>query len=343
MKKLLNTLYITQEDVYLGKEGENFVILRDGKIIARFPVHILKEIFCFSYIGCSPQAMKTCMENNILLAFFTPQGRFCGRVIGQTNGNVLLRREQYRIAEEQQSIDFARNIIFAKAYNSKRILQRALRDHAHKIDEEKVRTAIKSIDESMAELKTASDKDRIRGLEGSIAQNYFACFDELITQQKETFTFTSRNRRPPLDRVNAMLSFLYSLLNYEIVSALEGVGIDSYVGFFHTDRPGRTSMALDLIEEMRGFMVDRIVLNMINLSIINAKHFEIKDNGAVLLNDKGRKVVLTYWQERKHQEIVHPFIQETISIGLLPHVQSLLLNRYIRGDLEAYPPFLMKG
>lgn len=343
MKKLLNTLYVTRENSYLSRDGENILIFEEEKIIGRFPIHILDSISCFNYSGCSPSLMKLCIENNILISFFTPQGKFCGRIIGETNGNVLLRKKQYRISEEEESLDFVKNIIYAKAYNSKKILQRAKRDHSSKINIKQLEKAITSIEKFMNEIKTSVSKDSVRGFEGSIAKIYFECFDELILKQKEDFYFNERTKRPPRDTVNALLSFLYSMLAHEVQSALEGVGIDSYVGFFHTDRPGRISMALDMMEELRGFLVDRVVLSLINLLIINKKDFEYKENGSVLLNSKGREKVLKYWQERKQEEILHPFIEEKVKLGLLPHIQSMLLNRYLRGDLESYPPFIMKG
>ncbi|UPQ85921.1 type I-C CRISPR-associated endonuclease Cas1c [Ignavigranum ruoffiae] len=343
MKKLLNTLYITNEDYYLSKDNDNIVILNEGKTIGRFPKHIISQIICFNYVGCSPAFMKMCMEENILLSFLSPGGWFCGRVIGPTNGNVLLRRKQFIMADNEESLEFVRNIIYAKAYNSRKVLERGLRDHKDRLNDNKVILAVESIINLMDQIKLASDKDSLRGLEGSVARIYFSVFDELIFKNRDVFYFFQRTKRPPLDCVNALLSFLYSMLTLDCQAALEAVGIDSYVGFFHTDRPGRRSMALDLVEEFRAYIVDRMVLTLINLQIVNRKDFEFKENGAVLLNDKGRTKVLEYWQKRKHEEILHPFLNEKIKIGLLPHVQSMLLSRFIRGDLEMYPPFLMKG
>lgn len=343
MKKLLNILYITLEDVYVSKDGENVVILKDNKVLKRFPIHILQGIVCFNYAGVSPSLMKFAMENNLLISFFTPQGKFCGRILGKTNGNVLLRREQYRLADDPNNIEFVKNIIYAKIFNSKKILQRAVRDHGEKLDKKRLEQVLSLFDESMQDLIKTNDKDTVRSIEGIAAQKYFSVFDEMILSQREDFYFIGRNRRPPEDPVNALLSFTYSLLTYEIQSSLEGVGIDSYVGFFHVDRPGRASMALDIIEELRGYMCDRLVLTLINKNIISRKDFEYKENGSVLLNEKGRGKVIENWQKRKQVEIQHPYINEKIKIGLIPHVQALLLSRYIRGDLEAYPPFLMKG
>lgn len=343
MKKLQNILYITIDDVYLSKDGENVVVLQEGKVLKRFPIHILEGIMCFNYTGVSPALMKFAMENNLLISFFTPEGRFCGRVIGKTNGNVLLRRRQYQIADSKESIEFVQNIIYAKIFNSRKVLKRAVRDHGEKIDTEKLLNTIEFIDKSIKNIRQIDNKDRLRAIEGNVASRYFGCFDEMIVSQRKEFYFIDRNRRPPEDFTNALLSFLYSLLTYEMQSALEGVGIDSYVGFFHVDRPGRSSMALDMIEELRAYMCDRLALTMINKNIINSKDFEKKETGAVLLNKKGRAKVLENWQKRKQDEILHPFINEKIKIGLLTHTQAMLLNRYIRGDLEAYPPFLIKG
>lgn len=343
MKKLQNILYLTIDDAYLSKDGENVVIIKDSKVLKRFPIHILDGIMCFNYTGVSPALMKFAMENNLLISFFTPEGRFCGRVIGKTNGNVLLRRRQYQLADSDESLEFVQNIIYAKIFNSRKVLKRAIRDHKEKIDSEKLLSTIDFIDLALKNIWKADNKDSLRAIEGNVANRYFACFDEMIVSQRDEFYFIDRNRRPPEDNTNALLSFMYSLLTYEMQSALEGVGIDSYVGFFHVDRPGRSSMALDMIEELRAYMCDRLALTMINRNIITAKDFEKKETGAVLLNDKGRAKVLENWQKRKQDEIMHPFINEKIKIGLLPHVQAMLLNRYIRGDLEAYPPFLMKG
>lgn len=343
MKKLQNILYLTIDDAYLSKDGENVVIIKDSKVLKRFPIHILDGIMCFNYTGVSPALMKFAMENNLLISFFTPEGKFCGRVIGKTNGNVLLRRRQYQIADRDESLEFVQNIIYAKIFNSRKVLKRAIRDHKEKIDSEKLLSTIDFIDLALKNIWKTDSKDSLRAIEGNVASRYFACFDEMIVSQRDEFYFIDRNRRPPEDNTNALLSFMYSLLTYEMQSALEGVGIDSYVGFFHVDRPGRSSMALDMIEELRAYMCDRLALTMINKGIINSRHFERKETGAVLLNDKGRAKVLENWQKRKQDEITHPFINEKIKIGLIPHVQAMLLNRYIRGDLEAYPPFLMKG
>lgn len=343
MKKLLNTLYLTNPDYYLRKEGRNIVVTLEGKKVARFPIHIFKQIVCFNYMGVSPDLMKMCMEENISITFFTPYGRYCGRVVGKSYGNIHYRKRQYKIAETDESLKFVKNIIYAKAYNSRKILIRGKLDHKDKIDINRLESAIDSIKKLMLDITKADNKDTVRGLEGTIAREYFSVLDELIIKQREDFYFVQRSKRPPMDRFNALISFLYSLLTNNIAAALEGVGIDSYAGFFHTDRPGRVGMALDIIEEMRAFIVDKFCLSMINLNRINKKHFEVKENGACLLNDKGRETVLEFWNKRQQEEIYHPFIEENIKIGLLPHVQAQLLNSYIREDIESYPPFMIGG
>ena len=276
------------------------------------------------------------------ISFLTPQGKFCGRVVGKENGNVLLRRKQYKMADSETSADFVRDIIYAKGLNSKRILRRCILDHGNKVNTKKLEEKTMEIDNYLKKIKVADNKDTIRGYEGVIAKTYFDCFDELILQQKTDFYFNERNKRPPEDNVNSMLSLLYTFLAHDVGSALSAVGIDSYVGFMHTDRPGRMSMALDVMEELRGFMVDRTVLSMINLKIIGKSDFEKKESSAVLIKESGRKKIIEYWQKRKQTEILHPYLKEKVKIGLLPHVQSMLLNSYIRGDLEAYLPFIIK-
>lgn len=343
MKKLLNVLYVTSPDYYLKKEGRNIVISLEGKIVARYPIHILRQVVCFNYMGVSPDLMKMCMEENVSISFFTPYGKYCGRVVGASYGNIYNRKRQYKLAESEESLQFVKNIIYAKAYNSRKIIIRGKLDHKDKIDLEKVENVISNIKDLMIQIQYSPDKDSIRGIEGTIARQYFSVLDEFIVKQREDFYFIERTKRPPRDRFNAMLSFMYSILTNSIASALEGVGIDSYAGFFHTDRPGRVSMALDIIEEMRAFIVDKFCLSMINLNRINKNNFEIKENGACLLNDKGREIILQNWNKKQQEEILHPFLEEKIKIGLLPHVQAQLLNSYIRGDIENYPPFMIGG
>lgn len=342
MRKLLNTLYITQEDYYLSRERDNIVIKQEGKVIKRYPYRIIENIICFSYLGASPSLVRLCNENNISLSFLTPNGRFCGRFIGLTNGNVLLRREQYRIADDdERSIEYARRNLLAKISNSRKYVLRFRRDHIEKINVELFNDVDMELLKSIELVAQVQDKDSLRGIEGNAATTYFRVFNELSLVNQEVFQFKGRSKRPPLDYVNAMLSFGYSLLTNECQAALETVGIDSYVGFFHTDRPGRASMALDLVEEFRSFIVDRFVFLLINKRQITAKHFDTKENGSVLLNDKGRSVFIENWQVRKHTEIMHPFINEKVKLMLLPYVQAQLLAKTIREDLPSYPPFLV--
>ncbi len=342
MKKLLNTLYITNELCYLSKDGENIVIKIDDKEVKRLPIHILQGIICFNYNGVSPGVIKLCSNNNISLALMTPRGDMCGRFVGKTNGNVHLRREQYRWADDEEiSLLIAKNIILSKLSNSKKILQRLIRDHSEKVDCEVLDVTIKDFKLAIIRVDKCVNKDTLRGIEGEMARKYFSCFDQLILKQKDDFIFRGREKRPPKDRINAMLSYMYSILTYEIQSALEAVGLDSYVGFFHTDRSGRASLALDIIEEFRAYLVDRFVVSLINKKEISKKHFETKENGSVLLTKDGKQIILTKWQKRKQEEINHPFLEEKCPIGLLPHLQALLLARHIRGDIDSYPPFFI--
>ena len=343
MKQLLNTLFVTSEDIYLSLEGENVLANRDKEVIARYPLHTLQTIVSFSYSGASPALMGACAERGIGLAFCTPRGRFLARVCGESSGNVLLRREQYRIADDpRRSCEIARNMIFGKLSNCAASIQRTVRDHALRVSDCGLDTAAQQIKELLPQALSASELDALRGLEGVGAAAYFGVFDHLLLNRKEDFFFHGRNRRPPLDRVNAMLSFAYSLLAHDCASALESVGLDSYVGFLHRDRPGRESLALDLMEELRPCMADRFVLTLVNNRMIRPEDFQVQDSGAVLLTDDGRKKFLKAWQERKRDTLTHPYLNEKMSWGMIPYVQALLLARYLRGDLDAYPPFLWK-
>ena len=343
MRKLLNTLYIFSEDVYLALDGENIVGLRENEQAGRFPLHTLEDILCFSYKGASPALMGKCAEMGIGLAFFTPRGKFLARCCGESRGNVLLRKEQYRRADDMDSsCSVARWLILGKVYNCRWVLERATRDHAMRIDVDAIKRASFFLQQGLEEIAVCENLERLRGLEGEMASVYFRVFNELVLHNKEEFMFKGRNRRPPLDRINALLSLAYTLLAHQCASALEGVGLDSYVGFLHRDRAGRRSLALDLMEELRPVMADRFVISLINNRQVQANHFEMRENGAVLLNAVGRKILLTAWQERKKEIIRHPYLDEQVAWGLVPYVQALLLARYLRGDLDAYPPFLWK-
>ena len=343
MKQLLNTLFVTSEDIYLSLEGENVLANRDREVVARYPLHTLQTIVSFSYSGASPALMGACAEHGIGLAFCTPRGRFLAQVCGESSGNVLLRREQYRIADDsQRSCAIARTMIFGKLSNCAASVQRTLRDHAPRVQNCGLEDAARKIRELLPLALEITDMEALRGLEGFGATAYFGVFDHLLLSRKEDFFFHGRNRRPPLDRVNAMLSFAYSLLAHDCASALESVGLDAYVGFLHRDRPGRESLALDLMEELRPCMADRFVLTLVNNRMIRPEDFQIQDSGAVLLTDDGRKKFLKAWQERKRDTLTHPYLNEKMSWGMIPYIQALLLARCLRGDMDAYPPFMWK-
>ena len=343
MKRLLNTLYITSGNRYLSLDGENVVVLEEQQERGRISLHNLQAIVTFGYTGASPALMGVCAQRNIELSFMSGNGRFLARVTGEVKGNVTLRKQQYRVSDDREkSIKIARNFILGKVYNSRWVLERAGRDYAMRLDAELIRKKSLYLAQSMKNIRMCENNEELLGLEGEAASVYFSVFDELILQQKKDFYFHGRNKRPPLDNVNAMLSFAYSLLVSMCGSALESVGLDPYVGFFHTDRPGRMSLALDLMEEFRSIMADRFVLTLINKRIMKSDHFMKKENGAVIMSDEGRKLFISAWQSKKQETITHPFLNEKIEWGMAPYVQSMLLARYLRGDIDEYPPFFWK-
>lgn len=343
MRALLNTLFVTSEDAYLTLDGENIVANREKQVVGRFPMHNLDGVISFSYAGASPALMGACAERNIALSFCSPRGKFLARVSGGSGGNVLLRRTQYRVADDPAaSCRAARSMIFGKLYNSRWSIERTCRDHALRIDQQRLRAASQRIQDVLPAVLEETSLDSLRGLEGTAATAYFSVFDDLILNLKKDFFFHGRNRRPPLDNLNAMLSFAYGLLAHDCASALESVGLDSYVGFLHRDRPGRTSLALDLMEELRPCMADRFVLTMINNRIVSEQDFERQESGAVQFTENGRRTFLKSWQEKKQNPITHPYLNEKLPWGLVPYLQALLLARYLREDLDAYPPFLWK-
>lgn len=343
MKKYLNTLYVTTPNAYLFKEGESVAVKVDDETKVRFPVHNLDGIVCFGAITMSPFLMAHCSENSVTVSFLTEYGKFLARVHGAVAGNVLLRREQYRRADELESQSvIARSFLVGKLVNARAVVRRALRDHSEKVSVPDLERAESRLSQYAKKMEFYHDMNELRGIEGEAAASYFDIFNHLITAQKDFFVMNGRNRRPPLDPVNALLSFVYTLLVHDCRSALEGVGLDPYVGYLHVDRPGRPSLALDLMEEFRPFLADRLVLSLINRCQINEKSFTISGNGAVLLKDDDRKELLTAWQKRKQEEITHPYINEKVQVGLLPHIQAKLLSRHLRGDLDAYPPFIWK-
>ena len=343
MKKLLNTLYVTSPESYLVLDGENVVVMEEGNERGRLPLHNLEGIVSFGYRGTSPALMGACVERQISLCYLTPQGKFLARVNGATRGNVVLRDRQYlSVHNDTESLQIAKNCIIGKVYNSRWVLERATRDHAMQVDVERLKHASAQLKSSIKLIQDCQSKEQLRGYEGEAASIYFGVFDELILQQKKDFSFRGRNKRPPMDNVNAMLSFVYTLLTNSIVSALETVGLDPCMGYLHTERPGRASLALDLIEEFRPVFADRFVLSLINKKVVNGKDFKRKENGAVLMSDDLRKTILTEWQNKRKETLTHPFLKEKVEWGMLPYVQAMLLARYLRGDLDGYPPFLWK-
>lgn len=340
MRKLLNTLYITTPEAYLSKDGLNVVVSVDKEERFRIPIMNVENIVTFGYMGASPGLMKLCMDNNVALSFMTPQGRFICRVQGPVKGNVLLRKKQYSLSEDENvALHLAKLFILGKVFNTRSILQRYIRDNGA---DEEVERVVKQLEWRKKRIMQAENMDVLRGEEGHAANTYFDVFNHLILHQKDDFPFNGRNRRPPKDEVNAMLSFVYTLIANDVAAALESVGLDPYVGFMHTLRPGRTSLALDMMEELRAYLGDRLVLSMINRKQITKKEFIRQSDDSFVMTDSCRKELLNSWQKRKKELIEHPYLKEKIPIGLLPYAQAMLLARYLREDLDDYPVFLMR-
>ncbi len=343
MKRHHNTLYVTSQGSYLAAEGETVIVRVDGADKAQLPLHMLEGIICFGQVSCSPFLVGRCAERGIGLSFLTERGRFLARVQGPVSGNVLLRRTQFRTADDPVlSGRLARAMLLAKLANSRTVMLRAVRDHPDSPGTQSLRATAGELARSLEALEGAEDLDAVRGIEGDAARAYFGAFDHLIVAQKPAFTFTARTRRPPLDRVNALLSFVYTLLTHDAASALEAVGLDPQVGFLHRDRPGRPGLALDLVEEFRAFLADRLVLSVINRRQVQERGFTVAETGGVWMDDDTRKTVLVAFQERKQEEIRHPFLDENTTVGMLVHLQALLLARFLRGDLDEYPAFVWK-
>ena len=340
MRKLLNTLYVTTPEAYLSKDGLNVVITVKQEEVFRIPIINIEGIVSFGYMGASPGLMKLCVDNNVSLTFLSPQGKFIARVQGPTRGNVLLRTEQYRLSENEDfTLHISKLFIGGKIQNYRNILRRYERDYG---SNDEIAAAVQALEVRKRDLNRVQDLNQLRGIEGDAASVYFSVFHYLILNQKSDFPFNGRNRRPPKDAVNAMLSFVYTLIANDVAAALETVGLDPYVGFLHALRPGRTSLALDVMEELRAYLGDRLVLSLINRRQVSAKDFLFQGDESVIMTDSCRKVLLTAWQARKKEMIVHPYLNEKIPIGLLPYVQSMLLARYLRGDLDDYPVFLIR-
>lgn len=343
MKKLLNTLYVTTQGAYLSQEGETVRVRVEKETLLQLPIHTLSGIVCFGRVSCSPFLMGMCAERGVGVSFLTENGRFLARVQGAVSGNVLLRRQQYRWADdEMRSADLARSVLIGKIANCRTVLRRALRDHREKPGGDELENAAVRLRFSLEKLQAVSSLNTLRGLEGDAAGAYFAVFNHLITAQKDDFKFHDRSRRPPLDKVNCLLSFVYTLLMHDVRSALESVGLDPAVGFLHRDRPGRASLALDIMEEFRPVLADRLALSLINLGVVKSNGFSQAETGGVTMNADTRKAVLVAYQKRKQEVINHPFLNEKVEIGLLPFVQALMLARHVRGDLDGYPPFVWR-
>lgn len=343
MRHLLNTLYITLPNVYLAVSGENIVIKQNDSTLVRYPFHNLEDIVLFSYLGMSPKLIRKCMEYGIGVCYLTPTGRFIARLRGESKGNILLRRKQYRVADDKdESLAISKNIICAKIYNEKWTIERYIRQYENRIDSRHLKDSSKYLTMLLEKTYQVDSIEELMGVEGTAQVTYFSCFDEMILNQKEHFKFGTRTRRPPLNPINAMLSYIYSILSNDVASALESVGLDAYAGFMHTDRPGRISLALDLVEELRAPIADRFVLYLINMNQIKKGDFLYKENGAVLIKDDSKRKIIKLWQDRKQKTITHPFLNEKIEWGLVPFSQAMLLARYLRGDLDGYPPFMWK-
>ncbi|MDD4493624.1 MAG: type I-C CRISPR-associated endonuclease Cas1c [Eubacteriales bacterium] len=340
MKKLLNTLYIIDETAYLSLDGENIVCRMEEKEKFRLPLSNVEEIICFSYLGCSPALMGKCVENGISISFVSPQGKFLSRIQGVTKGNIYLRRMQFDLFANQQT-RLIQNTVATKLSNTKQLIRRSVRDNPMLAEDERMSNCLHYLDQGIQNLYETEDINVIMGIEGNCAKSYFSIFEGLILQQKDDFRMFSRTKRPPLDRVNAVLSFLYAISTSSCASALESVGLDSYLGFYHAMRSGRCSLACDLVEEIRS-VIERLTLTMINLKQINSNDFESEPSGAIYLNDEGKRKVLTLWQERKRNKIDHLYLGKKIPFGLVPFIQSSLLAKFIRGEIDEYPCFIVK-
>lgn len=343
MKQLLNTLYVTTQGAYLARDGETVAVRVEDEVALRVPVHTLGSVVCFGRVSASPPLMGLCAEHGVALAFFSENGRFLARVQGPVSGNVLLRREQYRRSEDgAKAADIARAVVIAKVANCRTVLLRAARERPDGAGAADLEGAAQRLARLVEELQKSKPLDTVRGHEGDAARVYFDVFDHLVTEEKEAFYFRGRSRRPPLDNLNALLSFLYTLLTHDVAAAIEGVGLDPAAGYLHRDRPGRPSLALDLVEELRPVIADRLALSMINRRQIRSEGFRKTESGAVEMDGATRKEVLVAYQKRKQEEIVHPFLRERVAFGIVPHVQAMLLARHLRGDLDGYPSFLWR-
>lgn len=340
MKKLLNTLYVSDENAYLSCDGDTVVCKSEGKPELKLPLLNLESICCFSYIGCSPALMGKCVERGVALSFFTPGGKFLARVSGKSQGNVYTRVRLNEVFS-QNALALVRNTVAVKLSNTRQLVERSLRDHPENEAADKLFSLSQTLKRQIDAVYECKDIDAARGIEGSCANAYFESFNALIRNKNEAFIMHGRSKHPPFDAVNALLSFLYAMMTNDLVSALESVGLDSCMGFYHTLRPGRASLACDLVEEVR-CIAERVTLTLINLKILNEKDFDRQLGGAVYLNDDGRKKVLAKWQEKKREEFKYPVLNQKVQYGLLPFIQANLLAKYVRGEIDEYPPFIMR-
>lgn len=340
MRKFLNTLYVSTQGVYLRQESETVVAELERKVVMRLPIHTLSSLVCFGNVMCSPFLLGLCAERGVHVSFLSEHGRFLARVEGGKSGNVLLRIAQMRVADDPvKCADIARSFVIGKVLNARAVLQRRLRDHG---DDDVCAAAVVRLANVVQRLRGAAGVEEVRGLEGEAAAHYFGAFQSLVVASDDGFRMEGRNRRPPRDPMNALLSFLYVLLAHDCEGAARSVGLDPQVGFLHALRPGRPSLALDLMEEFRAVLADRLALSLVNRGQIRRKDFAFSESGAVEMSETARKTVLVEWQKRKKEVAVHPFLGEKAEIGLFPFLQAQLLARHLRGDLDAYPPFVVK-
>lgn len=341
---MLNTIYVTSEGAWLRKDGANLVVEVDGEERGRAPLHMLEGVVAFGWTGASPALMAACAEAGIAISFCQPNGRFLARIEGARSGNVLLRRRQYRLADNPSArTALVRSIVVTKVANQRTVLLRALRDHGKSLaTDAAIAAATDRLADAARRTMAATDVDALRGIEGEAAAQYFSVFGLLVRTSGEAFAFCTRSRRPPMDRMNALLSFLYAMLGHDCRSALESHGLDPQVGFLHSDRPGRAGLALDLMEELRPILADRLALSLVNRGQVKAEDFLVEEAGAVRMTDDTRKTVLIAWQDRKKHEIQHPFLGEKAPLGMIAYLQAQLMARTLRGDLDGYPPFIWR-
>lgn len=343
MHQLLNTLYVTTPEAYVRLDHETLRVEVEKEIKLQVPLHHLGALVCFGDVLISPAVLHRCADDGRSVVLLDRNGRFKGRLEGPVSGNVLLRKAQHEaINDPRRTLEIARNVVAGKVQNTRQIVLRAARESDDLQESEQLQATGRALATALAQVETADTLDQLRGFEGEAARTHFNTFSYLIREDRETFRLNGRNRRPPRDPINALLSFLYALLLSDCVAAAEGVGLDPQMGFLHALRPGRPALGLDLMEELRSVVAERLALTLINRRQVNVKHFVARPGGAIYLNDDGRKEVIVAYQKRKQEEITHPVLEQKTPVGLIPHVQARLLARVLRGDLESYVPFLAR-